>query len=184
MQRSVSILWVVARSCIVACHFFNTQTYTSSHNPLRYTYIYRGFQDHTIFLRRNAQAETYIYKYIGPKGDHQCLAIRRQHHLDIQPLGVTTRSITVPVLLLVGIVRVHFLYLNPKICKYQIFSTDILYSSCRKRYAYQRFQVQKVYPPHRRNWYCVPKPRIRYYLWGLGTLCVPNNADYTCSCVI
>ncbi len=30
----------------------------------------------------------------------------------------------VPVLLLVGIVRVHFLYLNPKICKYQIFSTD------------------------------------------------------------
>jgi hypothetical protein len=33
----------------------------------------------------------------------------------------------VPVLLLVGIVRVHFLYLNPKICKYQMFSTDILY---------------------------------------------------------
>ncbi len=32
----------------------------------------------------------------------------------------------VPVLLLVGIVRVHFLYLNPIICKYQIFSTDIL----------------------------------------------------------
>jgi hypothetical protein len=30
------------------------------------------------------------------------------------------RSITVPVLLLVGIVRVHYLYLNPKICKYQI----------------------------------------------------------------
>jgi hypothetical protein len=27
------------------------------------------------------------------------------------------RSVTVPVLLLVGIVRVHFLYLNPKICK-------------------------------------------------------------------
>ena len=49
------------------------------------------------------------------------------------------RSITVLVLLLVGIVRVHFLYLNPKICKYQIFSTDILYSSCRKRYAYQQF---------------------------------------------
>jgi hypothetical protein len=37
------------------------------------------------------------------------------------------RIITVPVLLLVGIVRVHFLYLNLKICKYQIFSTDILY---------------------------------------------------------
>ncbi len=36
------------------------------------------------------------------------------------------RSITVLVLLLVGIVRVHFLYLNPKICKYQIFSTDII----------------------------------------------------------
>jgi hypothetical protein len=36
------------------------------------------------------------------------------------------RSVTVPVLLLVGIVRVHFLYLNPKICKYYIFSTDIL----------------------------------------------------------
>jgi hypothetical protein len=42
------------------------------------------------------------------------------------------RIVTVPVLLLVGIVRVHYLYLNPKICKYQIFSTDILYSSCRK----------------------------------------------------
>ncbi len=26
------------------------------------------------------------------------------------------RSVTVPVLLMVGIVRVHFLYLNPKIC--------------------------------------------------------------------
>jgi hypothetical protein len=37
------------------------------------------------------------------------------------------RSIMVLVLLLVGIVRVHYLYLNPKICKYQIFSTDILY---------------------------------------------------------
>jgi hypothetical protein len=49
------------------------------------------------------------------------------------------RSVTVQVLLLVGIVRVHYLYLNPKICKYQIFITDILYSSCRKRYAYQRF---------------------------------------------
>ncbi len=41
------------------------------------------------------------------------------------------RSVTVPVLLLVRIVRVHYLYLNPKICKYQFFSTDILYSSCR-----------------------------------------------------
>jgi hypothetical protein len=49
------------------------------------------------------------------------------------------RSITVPVLLLVGIFRVHFLYLNSKICKYQIFDTDILHSSCRKRYAYQWF---------------------------------------------
>ncbi len=49
------------------------------------------------------------------------------------------RSVTVLVLLLLGIVRVHFLYLNPKICKYQIFSTDILYSFCRKRYAHQRF---------------------------------------------
>ncbi len=49
------------------------------------------------------------------------------------------RSVMVPVLLMVGIVRVHFLYLNPKICKYQIFSTDILYSFCRKRYAYQWF---------------------------------------------
>ena len=36
------------------------------------------------------------------------------------------RSVTVPVLLLVGNIRVHFLYLNPKIYKYQIFSTDIL----------------------------------------------------------
>jgi hypothetical protein len=48
------------------------------------------------------------------------------------------RSITVPVLQMVGIVRVHFLYLNPKICKYQIL---VLTSSisCRKRYAYQWF---------------------------------------------
>jgi hypothetical protein len=38
------------------------------------------------------------------------------------------RSIILLVLLLVGIVRVHYLYLNPKICKDQIFSTDILYS--------------------------------------------------------
>ena len=36
------------------------------------------------------------------------------------------RSVTVPALQKVGFVRVHFLYLNPKICKYQIFSTDIL----------------------------------------------------------
>jgi hypothetical protein len=36
------------------------------------------------------------------------------------------RSVTVLVLLLVGIFWVHYLYLNPKICKYQIFSTDIL----------------------------------------------------------
>ena len=36
------------------------------------------------------------------------------------------RSVMVPVLLLVGIVRVHFLYLNPKIYKYQIFSSDII----------------------------------------------------------
>jgi hypothetical protein len=43
----------------------------------------------------------------------------------------------VPVLLMVGFVRVHYLYLNLKICKYQIYSTDILYSSCRKWYAYQ-----------------------------------------------
>ncbi len=41
------------------------------------------------------------------------------------------RIVTVP-LLLVGIFRVNYLYLNPKICKYQIISTDILYSSCRK----------------------------------------------------
>jgi hypothetical protein len=38
---------------------------------------------------------------------------------------VTPRPL-VPVLLLVGIVRVHYLYLNPQMCKYQIFSTDIL----------------------------------------------------------
>jgi hypothetical protein len=50
--------------------------------------------------------------------------IRQSHH--------TPRIVTVPVLLLVGILRVHFLYLNPKICKYQIVSTDILYRSCRK----------------------------------------------------
>jgi hypothetical protein len=38
------------------------------------------------------------------------------------------RIVTVLVLLLVGIVRVQYLYLNPRICKYQIFSTDILSS--------------------------------------------------------
>ena len=43
---------------------------------------------------------------------------RQSHH--------TPRIVTVLVLLLVGLVRVHYLYLNPKICKYQIFSTDIL----------------------------------------------------------
>jgi hypothetical protein len=34
--------------------------------------------------------------------------------------------VTVLVLLLVGIVKAHNLYLNPKLCKYQIFSTDII----------------------------------------------------------
>jgi hypothetical protein len=40
-----------------------------------------------------------------------------------------SRIVTVLVVLLVGIVRVHYLYLNPKICKYQFFSTDILTKS-------------------------------------------------------
>jgi hypothetical protein len=39
------------------------------------------------------------------------LLARQSHH--------TPRIITVPVLLLVGIVRVQHLYLNPQICKYQ-----------------------------------------------------------------
>ncbi len=52
------------------------------------------------------------------------LFARQSHH--------APRIVTVPVLLLVGIVRVHYLYLNPRICKYQFFSTDILYSSCKK----------------------------------------------------
>jgi hypothetical protein len=56
---------------------------------------------------------------------------RQSHH--------APRIVTVPVLLLVGIVRVHYLYLDPKICKLQFFSTDILYSSCMKWYAYQGF---------------------------------------------
>jgi hypothetical protein len=46
------------------------------------------------------------------------LLARQSHH--------SPRNLTVPVLLLVGIVEVQYLYLNPKICKYQIFSTDIL----------------------------------------------------------
>ncbi len=46
----------------------------------------------------------------------QFLLARRESHQ-------APRSVTVPVLLLVGIVRVHFLY---EICKYQIFSTHIL----------------------------------------------------------
>jgi hypothetical protein len=57
---------------------------------------------------------------IGPN----FLLARQSHH--------PPRIVTVPVLLLVGIYRVHYLYRNPKICKYQIFSTDILHSSCRK----------------------------------------------------
>jgi hypothetical protein len=52
------------------------------------------------------------------------LLARQSHH--------APRIVMVPVLLLVGIIRVHYLYLNPKICKYQFFSTDILNSSCRK----------------------------------------------------
>ncbi len=55
--------------------------------------------------------------------DPICLLARQSHHVP--------RIVTVPVLLLVGIVRVHYLYLNPQICKFQNFSTDILYSSCR-----------------------------------------------------
>ncbi len=47
-----------------------------------------------------------------------------------------------------------------------------------------KFWVQKMSPCHCRNWYCVPKAPIRYYLWGLGTLCVPNHLDYTCSCLM
>jgi hypothetical protein len=46
------------------------------------------------------------------------LLARQSHH--------APRIVTVPVLLLVGIVRVHYLYLSPQICKYQIFSADIL----------------------------------------------------------
>jgi hypothetical protein len=52
------------------------------------------------------------------------LLARQSHH--------APRIVTVPVLLLVEIVRVQYLYLNPKICKYQTFSTNILYISCRK----------------------------------------------------
>jgi hypothetical protein len=51
------------------------------------------------------------------------LLARQSHH--------APRIVKVPILLLVRIVRVHYLYPNPKICKYQIFSTDMLYSSCR-----------------------------------------------------
>jgi hypothetical protein len=51
------------------------------------------------------------------------LLARQSHH--------APRILTVPVLLLVGFVRVHYLYLNLQVCKYQVFSTDILYSSCR-----------------------------------------------------
>jgi hypothetical protein len=51
----------------------------------------------------------------------------------IDPFFLLARRHTTPfqivmvlVLLLVGIVRAHNLYLNPKLCKYQIFSTDII----------------------------------------------------------
>jgi hypothetical protein len=56
---------------------------------------------------------------------HPIFLLARQSH---QP----PRIVTAPVLQLVGFVRVHFLYLNPNICKCQIFSADILYSSCKK----------------------------------------------------
>jgi hypothetical protein len=42
---------------------------------------------------------------------HPIFLLARQSHQ-------APRIVTVLVLLLVGIVRVHFLYLNPKICKY------------------------------------------------------------------
>ena len=48
------------------------------------------------------------------------------HFLFARQSHQAPRSVTVLILLLVGIVRVHFLYLNPKISKYQIFSTDII----------------------------------------------------------
>jgi hypothetical protein len=59
----------------------------------------------------HAQNQTRVYV--------QFLLARQSHQ--------APRSITVPVLLLVGIFRVHYLYLNPKTYKNQIFSTDILY---------------------------------------------------------
>ncbi len=62
----------------------------------------------------------------------QNLTIVFVHFLLARQSHKAPRSFMVPVLLLVGIVMLHYLYLNPKICKYQIFSTDILYSSCRK----------------------------------------------------
>ncbi len=52
--------------------------------------------------------------------------IVRAQNLLVRQSHQAHRSATVPALQKVGIVRVHFLYLNPKICKYQIFSIDIL----------------------------------------------------------
>ncbi len=48
--------------------------------------------------------------------DQIFLLARQSHH--------SPRTVTVPVLLLVGIVKVHYLDLNPQICKYQIFSIE------------------------------------------------------------
>jgi hypothetical protein len=50
---------------------------------------------------------------IEQESTHVHFLLARQSHQ-------APRSATVLVLLLVGIVRVHFLYLNPKICKYLI----------------------------------------------------------------
>jgi hypothetical protein len=77
-------------------------------------------------MRRGRQRALFMGVEVSILSPPMFLLARQSHQ--------APRIVTVWVLLLVGIVRVHYLYLNPKICKYQIFSTgtDILYSSCRK----------------------------------------------------
>ncbi len=76
--------------------------------------------DLLVFIRRliflTADFGCVTKKSCAPKISVIFLLARQPHQ--------APRSIMVQVLLLVGIVRVHVLYLNPKICKYEFFCTS------------------------------------------------------------
>ncbi len=72
----------------------------------------------------------------------------------------------VPVLLLVGIGRVHYLYLNLQIFKYQVFSTDIMapveYSMHTKGFRYEKCTH---FTKGTSNVYLNPRQGIIFGLW-------------------